>query len=216
MASSLKSQSEPNDRNKYALRDVDGWTYHAANLADDSKEACSIKLDRPVGLAKRLETVRNLINFPTLPPVVFSNFERILTPRQPYQASPVSYLNALGDSWTLWGESNSLEWDGANFIKPQRGGTLEFWFLAPEVGSLGIVTLEVDIGVDPKSSSGTFDIFSDATTNKAQYTVTGFRTNTIDIAVRPTDSYAVLVTAEIGPGIDYFVFKSVSYTTLIT
>jgi hypothetical protein len=214
MASSLKPQSETIDRNKYALRDVDGWTYHAANLADNSKEVCSIKLDRPVGLAKRLETVRDLINFPTLPPVVFSNFERILTPRQPYQASPVSYLNAMGSSWTLWGETNSLEWAGANFINPQRGGTLEFWFLAPQVGSLGIVTLEADIAAEV-NSVGTFDILSDATTNRAQYTVTGFRTNTIDIAVRPTDSYAVLVTVEIGPGIDYFAFKSVSYTTLI-
>jgi len=62
--------------------------------------------------------------------------------------------------------------------------------------------------------TGTFEVGSSATSNHSIILVMGYHDNLIDIVVCPSDSYAVLMGVTIGPGIDYFVFNSITYMML--
>jgi hypothetical protein len=213
MASSVKSQLDTSKRNKFALREVDGWSYHAANLSKNSKSVRPLNLDRPIGLAKRLEIMNDLISFTNIPPIVIHNLvERNLTPRQPYQSSPLSFLNAVGDSWSLWPSSNSLEW---SYVDIEHLRYLEFWFFNPVAENLAIISFNLTTGVG-LNATGTFEVSSSTTANKTEYSVTGYRNGTYDVVIQPSDSSGVLVKVDIGAEVDYFAFHSVTYTTVPT
>lgn len=95
------------------------WVHHVADL-DLAETADALELDRPIGLDARLERVRALWDI-DLPVSVFSLYERRLTPRYPYQAIPLSYLNTPLGGWTLWGEIDLLQW--SHSAAPGRAGS---------------------------------------------------------------------------------------------
>jgi hypothetical protein len=210
----MTSMDEPHRhiRDKFALREVDGWNYHATNLSENADKVYTLNLDRPVGLKKRLDVMKDFTSLPHFPPPGFPLIERYLSPQQPYQASPLSYLNSFGRSWSLICENNVLEWAEFSTVG-MRSGSLEFWFRNVVAGSTAIVSLDVTTGTTGADVTGTFEIGSSATSNHSIIPVMGFRDNLIDIVVQPSDSYAVLVEVTIGPGIEYFTFNSVTYQT---
>jgi hypothetical protein len=177
--------------NEYILREVDGWAYHATVLGEESGEVRTLNLDRPVALEKRIELVKDLSqSLGVLPPIVFTLFERYLSPREPYQSSPLSYLNAYGRSWSLWAENDRLEW--AEFGAPDgRSGPLEFWFRNVVAGSTALVSISVTAGTTGAGVTGTFEVRSSAAAPNT-ISVTGFRDNLVDVVVRPDNPFGSL------------------------
>ena len=205
-------QSTRADSDKMLLREVDGWVHHAADL-DRRSKVRTVELKRPIGLAPRFAAVKDFVGAVShFSPGLLAIAERLLTPRAPYQPAPLSYLNAWGRSWSLWAEANRLEW--AEFGSPGgRSGPLEFWFRNVTPGSMALVTIDLTVGVTGPGVNGSFELRSSAAAPR-QFPVTGFQKHIVDVVVRPSEPFAVLVTLNPGPGIGYLAFERAEYQTL--
>lgn len=64
-------------------------------------------------------------------------------------------------------------------------------------------------------STGIFEIFSSDTSNNCTISVTGSRVNLIDIAVRPADTFDVLVEVKLGQGCQCFAFEKITYQLIM-
>ncbi|KAK3989409.1 hypothetical protein QBC44DRAFT_327701 [Cladorrhinum sp. PSN332] len=195
-----------------ALRETDGWAYHATNHIDKPSDVRGIKLARPVGAAKRLEILKGLIRIPGIDfdPGSFFRNQRYLSPRYPYQATPLSYINASGRGWNLWGETNSLQ-----YFHPgdrRQRGRLEFYFMDVRANSVGLVTLNVVCSSEP-GTTGSFDVETSASAD-SRIDVSGYFDHVVDVVVRPGTQTNMLVRVVLGPNVDFFNFKSVTYLTI--
>ncbi|MBE7503635.1 MAG: hypothetical protein HS113_25765 [Verrucomicrobiales bacterium] len=204
--------SRPADADKMLWREVDGWVHHVAALERKAR-VHTTELDRPIELASRYAAIKDIavaIRASSLG--IFALPERRLTPRAPYQAAPLSYLNAWGRSWSLWCEANRLEW--AEFgAADARSGILEFWFRNVVPGTTALVSLYLTVGVTGPGVKGTFEVRSSAAWPR-QFQATGFNDHIADIVVRPSDAYAVLVRLEPGQGVGYLAFRRAEYRPL--
>lgn len=146
-----------------------------------------------------------------LPPSLLGIAERRLSPRAPVQSAPLSYLNAMGRSWSLWGEADRLEWSES--APDRRYGGIEFWFRSVTVGTTAIVTIGVTAGTTGQGVTGIVRVRSSNAAPR-DFPVTGFQDHTLDLIVRPDNAFAVLVVLEPQQGIGYLSFREVTYRTL--
>jgi hypothetical protein len=79
----------------YELAETQRLVHHVADL--DSGEIATTPLDRPVSPLSRAERLSQLGHH--FSPAVFGWPSQRLTPRQPYQPSPLAWLGAYGASW---------------------------------------------------------------------------------------------------------------------
>src|SRR5438105_8013170 len=106
------------------LREEDKrWVHHVADL-DRGERVLTVVSERPTLRRARLDRIADLDSTIMRSGIEFQLFERRLTPRAPYQATPLSYLNAMGRSWSLWGSEDRLEW--YEFAPDRRYGGIEF------------------------------------------------------------------------------------------
>src|SRR4029453_17649135 len=79
------------------------WVHQAANLHHGDGVLIAT-YDRPILIPHGMAGVSGPAPPALLDPNRFQLPERTLTPRAPYQASPLSYLNAASSSWSLYAE----------------------------------------------------------------------------------------------------------------
>ncbi len=187
------------------------WVLHSADLHRDT-EVRTVTAPRPFTLLARQRMLSDLVDV-TVPAWLFEAPERRLTPRRPYQMSPLSYLDAVGVTWSLGAQNDTLAWLELGG-SPRRYGMIEFTFrnVDPTVPALVTITADVNpytvVGV-----SSTIDIqASDAATRS--FPMTGFGSHTFDLVVRPHIAASTFVAITLKAGIQYFGFKSVEYQAL--
>jgi hypothetical protein len=195
---------------KQLLRGPEKWIHHVADL-DQKGSVRSSESARPISTADRLKQLDEVIKIKA-PVPIFDLTERTLTAQAPYLASPLSYLDALGRSWSLAAENNSLEW--AEFGAPDaRYGGIEFWFRNVAAGSTNLVSIAVTAGATGQGVTGNLQVRSSA--GPAQtFQFTGFADQILDVVARPTEEFAVLVVLEAGAGVGYLAFHEITYLTL--
>jgi hypothetical protein len=186
------------------------WTLHSADLRREG-EVASDTSDRPFTVLDRKRVLTDLGDF-RLPAWLFDTPERRLTPRAPYASSPLSYLNAMGRSWSLWAEGDRLEWAELGAPGPRYGG-MEFWFRNVTPNSIALVTITADVGATGAGVTGNIEVRSSDAAPRS-FPVSGFATHIFDLVVRPDNAWATLVTAQVKSGVGYFGFISVEYQTL--
>src|SRR5215831_17232456 len=186
------------------------WVLHSADLRREGKVVSETR-DRPVTVRDRKRLLTDLGDF-RIRAWLLDTPERRLTPRRPYEASPLSYLNAIGSSWSLWAEGDRLEWAELGAPDPRYGG-MEFWFRNVVPNSLAIVTITTDVGTTGAGVTGNIEVRSSDASPRV-FPVTGFATHIFDLLVRPDDAWATLVTVEVKGGVGYFGFTSIEYQTL--
>lgn len=157
----MTDSGERVDPDGLRMREPDGWTHHVLDLDGDTEIRTTV-LDRPLGKTDRARAVKAVVgNRTTLSAdaAAVSDGVRQLSPRQPYQASPLSYLEATGRCWTVLGEGNRLEW--FEFGAPNtRPATLTFFFHDVAVGT-ALVSLNVRVRATP-GVTGFYEVRSDA------------------------------------------------------
>jgi hypothetical protein len=189
----------------------DKWVHHVADLAR-SEEVRTQEFDRPIALRARIEGVRAVPGLPQLPHGIFELNERVLTARAPYAQSPLSYLNAVGDSWNLSAEANRLEW--AEFTGPgRRGGVIYFWLYDVTVGTTGLVTIKVTASAGGPGDTGNLEVRSSDALPRL-FPVSGFADHTLDLIVHPSLAFGVLVILEPKYDLGYLAFREITYSTL--
>lgn len=205
----IKEYQAQIDRLREAEREKD-WIHHVADFSSRGGEVTTRKLDRPFLPDDRIEAI-SVIDA-SIGKVVLDLPERRLTPRAPYQGSPLSYLEAFERSWTLTAQTNRLEWadfgDGVT-----RHGEIRFWFRNVVAGSKALVTIEVTASSTGQGTTGELEVRS-SDAGPRTFPVTGFGDHTLDVLVQPDDSFATLVSLEVKSGIDYLVFKEITYNTI--
>jgi hypothetical protein len=209
---SITEQSRRQDSDRPLRRDPEAWAHHVVDL-DAGGEVSTLELDHPIGPEQRLRTLSHTgIDIARLPPGIFTFPERSLTPRAPFWASPMSYLEAFGRSWSLFADVDRLEW--AEFgAADARSGELDAWFLNVVVGSTAVISIDLTVGLTGPGVTGRYEIRSSAG-QPAQFPVTGYGDHTTDVVVRPTDAFGVLLTIKPLTGIGYFAFRGISYRTV--
>lgn len=189
-----------------------GWTLHTADLRGDTDiRTHSVELDRLPALSVRSGALVSL--GATLErPSVLRLPERYLSPRYPYQGTPMSYLNVYGaGGWSLFAEDDRLEW--ADFGGPFGAGVVTAWFRNVTPGSTAVVSLQAYVSVDSPGGSGTLQMYASGAAPRT-FPVTGGSNRIFDVVIHPTGSFAAVVQLEVQPGIGYFVFKSIDYRTI--
>jgi len=205
--------TERPDHPEMLVREVEGWTHHATDM-DGNLDVSTIDLDRPIGPVNRLSALTDFLASPIeLSPGVFAVAERRLSPQRPYQAAPLSFLNAYGRSWTVLGGLDRLEW--AEFgERDARSGPMEFWFRNVIPATTALVTIELTAASTGPGVTGTFEVRSSAAAPR-QFPVSGFRDHTVDLIVHPDNAFAVLVTLEpAATSVGYLAFREITYQTL--
>jgi hypothetical protein len=186
------------------------WMLHSADL-HRTTDVMNETRERPFTLLERRHLLTDLGDF-AFPAWLFETPERRLTPRHPYESSPLSYLNAMGRSWSLWGEGDRLEWAELGGREPRYGG-MEFWFRNVVPGSLALVTITADVGATGSGVAGSVEVHSSDASPRS-FPVSGFATHIFDLIVRPDTAWGALVTLEVKGGVGYLGFSSVEYQTL--
>jgi hypothetical protein len=186
------------------------WVLHSANLHRDGAVVTDTA-ERPFTLLDRKHLLIDLGDF-TIPAWLFETPERRLTPRRPFETSPLSYLNAMGASWSLWGEGDRLEWAELGSMNPRYGG-MEFWFRNVVPHTPALVTITADVGATRAGVTGSIEVRS-SNASERSFPVSGFATHTFDLVVRPDNAWGTLVTIEVKDGVGYFGFTSIEYQTL--
>lgn len=187
------------------------WVLHSADLHRDA-EVTTDTGQRPFTLLDRKHLLADLGDF-TVPAWLFETPERRLTPRRPYQFSPLSYLDAVGVSWSLFAEGDVLEWlELGGGVR--RYGAIEFSCRNVDPNRAALVTITADVNVSSGAGvTATVDVqASDA--SPRSFPVTGFASHTFDLVVRPQITSSTIVAIVLKPGIGYFGFKSVEYQAL--
>jgi hypothetical protein len=190
-------------------RDADKqWVHQAANL-DHGDGVLTATHERPILIPQRMAVVSALATTALLDANRFQLPERTLTPRAPYQASPLSYLNAASSSWSLYAETDRLEW--AEFSNPDpRYGGIDFWFRDVTAGTQALITIDI-------SASGTGPAEISVRSSDAAprlFPIDAYADITLDLVVEPDNTFGVLVTLEAGDGITYLAVRKATYTTL--
>lgn len=206
-----KAISEHRTRLQTLLGDEDKkrWVHHVADLEGGDGKVHTLELDRPISAIPRVERVKQVAGQLGSPSFFLETFERKLTPRTPYQESPLSYLNAWANSWALAGDGDSLSWvDWTDTY-----GEIEFWFRNVTVGSTALVTIEVTAAPNGAGLSGNIEVRS-SDAGPRVFPVTGFAEHTLDLIVHPTHAWAVLVSMYPKEQMGYLDFKSIKYQTL--
>lgn len=191
------------------LQNPDGWTHHVLDF-DGGTGVRTATLE----LTDRARSIKAVVgdrSRRTAEAAASAAPARSLSAGQAFQAAPLSYLNAGGRSWSLWAQDGRLEW--AEFGGEERSALLELWFRDVVAGSLVLVSLDVTVGAKGSGVTGSYEVRSNAAPPRT-ITVTGFRDETVDVVVRPTDPFAVLVTVRPGPGMGYFALRNACYMPL--
>lgn len=200
------------DLDRTLLREVDGWTYHVANLDQDAELQLQTfdHLHGPPGLGLRFDALQDVLGESVTEVTigVFTAPERLLTPRRPYQAAPLSYLNAL-NGWHLSGEFDQLQWTGDPSAAPELH--IRFWNVVP--GTTALITLRLTVGTGDPPDSGTI-LLQDSDGNNRLIPVTGFKALQTDVVVRPQKSFAGVLVHPASSAVKSFGFRSVTYRTL--
>ena len=184
------------------------WVHHVGDLHGDDRVRTEVHQRPPSGL-ERTKALADLLILPGLWPLDLP--ERYLSARAPYESSPLSYLNALGQSWSLWAEGRKLEWAEAG-ASDQRYGGLELWFRNVDTSRQVLVTISAEVGA-LAGATGTVEIRS-SDAGPRLFPVTGFASHEFDLLVRPSEPFAALVVLEIKAGVGYFAFSSVTYNEI--
>jgi hypothetical protein len=192
------------------LQREQSWVVHSADLRREGA-VVSDTSDRPFTVLDRKRRLTDLGDF-RFPAWLFETPERRLTPRKPYETSPLSYLNAMGRSWTLWAEGDRLEWAELGAPDPRYGG-MEMWFRNVVPNSVALVTITADVGATGAGVTGSVDVRSSDASPRS-FPVAGFATHIFDLVVRPDAPWATLVTLEVKGGVGYFGFRSADFQTL--
>lgn len=192
------------------LRGPEKWVHHVVDLTRDGQVLTS-QHDRPIAMFDRLERLSDVLDV-KLPDSFFALSERILTPRAPYQESPLSYLNAGGRSWSLWAEADRLEWAEFGAADARYGG-IEFWFRDVTPGVMRVVSISVTAGATGPGVTGNLEVRSSDAAPRT-FSFTGFADQILDVVVRPSNEFAVLVTLEPKDGVGYLAFREITYGTL--
>lgn len=184
------------------------WVHHVGDLQGD-RAVRTQTYERPPTARERTTVLADLVVLPGLWPLDLP--ERFLSARSPYESTPLSYLNAIGQSWSLWGEGRKLEWAELG-AAGQRYGGLEFWFRNVDTTRQVLVTVSAKVGA-LAGATGTVEIRASDGAPRS-FPVTGFASHEFDLVIRPSDAFAALVVLEIKAGVGYFAFSSVSYNEL--
>lgn len=185
------------------------WAHHASDLEQDRGVQTRV-FDRPMTVLTRTKVLSDALGL-TLFPLLLDLPERYLSARHPYQSSPLSYLNAMGSSWSLWAEGRKLEWAESGAADSRYGG-MQFWFRDVEPGRQVLVAVSAVVGALP-GATGSVEIRS-SEAGPRSFPVTGLASHTFDVLLRPSDPFAALVTLEIKAGVGYFAFESIAYNQL--
>jgi hypothetical protein len=128
------------------------------------------------------------------PARAFSGCRR-LSPRTPYQSTPLSTLNAYARSWSLFGEQDELWLNEYPNTPDRRTGLIEFWFYNVTVGTTAVVTIELQASAS-QGQTGTLQVRSSDASPVELPINNSYQLHTVDLIVRPHGAYAVLVTVE--------------------
>jgi hypothetical protein len=152
------------------LEETQGWVHHVADL--DSGEVLTTPLDRPLAPLSRAERLSQLGH--PIDPILLGGPSRRLTPDQPYQASPQTWLEVMNCRFynSGGGLPPFVHWDGDS-----AGGSAYFYFADPPQqrclasisfsgsasSSLGHVhvgagEIEVEVPVGPTYNAHTVDL----------------------------------------------------------
>ncbi|MDF2143810.1 hypothetical protein [Knoellia sp. p5-6-4] len=184
------------------------WVHHLADLSGDRGVETTAS-DRPLTDLARQRVLADSLGPLLLWPLELP--ERSLTARHPYESAPLSFVNAVGRSWSVWAEGNRLEWaedTGAD----RRYGGLVFWFRDVEPGREVLVTVSAKVGT-PAGATGSVEVRADSASPRS-FPVTGFASHTFDLLLRPSDAFGTRVDLEIRAGVSYFAFSSVRFNRL--
>jgi hypothetical protein len=184
------------------------WVHHVADLQGEGAVRTQT-YERPPTVKERTTVLADLVILPGLWPLDLP--ERFLSARAPYEGNPLSYLNAIGQSWAVWAEGKKLEWAELG-AADQRYGGLEFWFRNVDTTRQVLVTVSAKVGA-LAGATGTVELRASDGAPRS-FPVTGFASHVFDLVIRPSDTFAALVVLEIKAGVGYFAFSSVSYNEL--
>ncbi len=194
------------------LRGPDKWAHHLADLSPDGK-VLSAEHDRPVTTFDRLKGVGDVLGVEP-PTTLFALPQRTLTPRAPYQQSPLSYIHTTGYSWMLNSGEDTLEWLDWFGLGELRPGALHFNFRFVPVGATGLVSIYVTASSRP-GVTGNLEVGSTAAAAQTTFPYSGiFVDATLDIIVRRGNDEWVRVWLAPKVGVQHLRFKKATYTAL--
>jgi hypothetical protein len=177
------------------------WVSHLAQL-DGSAAQSTAPSKSPFSIDERLQRLNALVEGRQLNPSALADAQRLLTPRQCYQAAPLSYLDVYGGAWALAGEDDLLDWAGTMASPP----TVELWFRDVAIGQAALVVVNLTVG----ATNGSVLINSSAAPPRT-FPVSGFGDHTFDLIVTPPDAFAALIGVRITEGVTYLRFRSASF-----
>src|SRR5262249_11015591 len=185
--------------------------HHVADL--NSGQVLTFLLDRPITPLSRAERLSRLGR--VIDPSIFRGPSYTLTPRTPYQASPMASLTAFG--------ANEYEayWNQICWYQPQQpdyvARQMDFNFTVPPVG-LSLVSLSV-LGDAYQGVQGQVRVsvfLPDVPAQHFQFPIAddSGAAHTIDLVVTPEAGQQTGITMVPQPGIRFLGFDSISFFPL--
>jgi len=196
-------------RRVYELQETQRWVHHVADL--NSGKSQTFRLDRPITPLSRAERLSRLGH--AIEPSIFDGPSYTLTPRNPYQASPMAYLGATG-ALVYGAYNNQIWWSQAQDPGNNQGGMGFTFAVSPArqrslvsisllanawPGMVGHVLVSANL---PASASIEFPIADDS----------GPLPNTVDLIFTPHSSQQTDIFMTLEAGIQYLAFQSISFS----
>ena len=197
-------------RRLYELQESQQWVHHVADL--NSGKSQSFRLDRPITPLSRAERISRLGH--TIEPSIFDGPSYTLTPRTPYQASPLAYLSATSAQVYSCYE-NQIWWSLPQELD-NAGGQMGFWFDVSPAWQRSLVSISLlgnawpgtvgHVLVQANLPSGGFVEFPIGDDSSA------YSSHTVDLIFTPHGSQASNVVVTLQAGIQNLAFQSISFS----
>jgi hypothetical protein len=204
-------------RQLYELEETHRWAHHVADL--NSGQVLTFLLERPITPLSRAERLSRLGR--VIDPSIFRGPLYTLTPRTPYQASPMAWLTAFGPVEYLpyWDQTGGRIW----WWQPQEPDNvpvarqINFNFTVPPVG-LSLVSLSVLGDAYPGVEGHVLvSVFSpDVPPQHFQFPIAddSGAAHTIDLVFTPEAGQQTGIVMVPQPGIRFLSFASISFFPL--
>lgn len=138
--------------------------------------------------------------------------QRRLSPRVPYQESPLSYIGTPAHGWAVCCENDTLQWIKYPPEAPPAGEIqFVFWDLAP--GKQALATIELVAYTTSLTEPGTLGVRSSASDEPRTFTIGADGSHTLDILLTPSLVIEGVIVEVLG-GIEYLEFKEIKLVTL--
>jgi hypothetical protein len=188
-------------RRLYELQETGGWVHHIADL--NTGEVLTTPLDRPLAPLSRAERLSQL-GLP-IDPTGLGGPSRRLTPGQPYQDSPQTWLDVMHSHvYESGGPGPSFVWWVGD-----TGGSAEFYFGdPPQQRCLASISLG---GASASSSPGLVHVGAGGIEGELEIPMERINAHTVDLILGPTGGSQQTIWVDHFEGIQELFFTAISF-----